>query len=138
MVAKSRHNAALCGFTHVEVYEADITKLPLPDNCADVVISNGAINLSLNKTQVLSEARRILRPGGRLQVADMIRETAEGDSEEDHNDSWADCVLGTLEAECFLRLIEGTGFQQVTLVSKTCYKTSENTVGALFRAIKSV
>lgn len=64
MVAKTRHNATLCGFTHVDVYEADIAKLPLPDNCADVVISNGAINLSLNKTQVLSEVRRILRPGG--------------------------------------------------------------------------
>ena len=74
MVAKTRCNASLCGFAHVDVYEADIARLPLPDNCADVVISNGAINLSPNKTQVLREALRILRPGGRLQVADMIRE----------------------------------------------------------------
>lgn len=66
----------------------------------------------------------------------MIREHTEDDSEEDHNDSWADCVLGTLEAECFIRLIEEAGFQQVTFVSKTGYKTSKNTVGAIFRAIK--
>ncbi|MBI1425744.1 MAG: methyltransferase domain-containing protein [Gammaproteobacteria bacterium] len=136
MVAKTRHNASLCGFTHVDVYEADIAKLPIPDNCADVVISNGAINLSVNKSQVLSEARRILRPRGRLQIADMIREDTEDGSTADTNDSWADCVLGTLEADCFLRLIEEAGFQQVSLVSKTGYKTSENTVGALIRAIK--
>ena len=122
----------------MDVYEADIAKLPLPDNCADVVISNGSINLSLNKVQVLSEARRILRPGGRLQIADMIREHTEDGPEEDRNDSWADCVLGTLEAECFIRLIEETGFQQVTPVSKTGYKTSRNTIGALFRAMKRV
>lgn len=136
MVEKTRNNAKLSGFTCVEAHEADIANLPLPDNCTDVVISNGAINLSLNKTQVLSEALRILRPGGRLQLADMIREDTEDKSEGDHHESWADCVLGTLETECFIRLIEEAGFQQVTLVSKTSYKTAENTVGALFRAIK--
>lgn len=137
MVEKTKKNAELSGFSHVVTHEADITKLPLPDNCADVVISNGAINLSMDKINVLKEALRILRPGGRLQLADMIRENVEDELAETQNDSWANCVLGTLATDCFIQLIEEAGFQQVTLVSKTHYKTAENTMGGLFRARKA-
>jgi len=136
MVEKTRKNAELSSFAHVEAHEADIAKLPLADNCADVVISNGAINLSTNKTDVIKEALRILRPGGQLQIADMIREAGQDKPEDNHDASWADCVLGTLEADCFIQLIEDAGFRQVTLVSKTSYKTAGNTIGALFAAKK--
>ena len=137
MVNKTLTNAQICGFNHVEAHEADITKIPLADNSVDIVISNGAINLSASKTDVLKEALRILKPNGRLQIADMIREGENGEPvEENHTESWADCVLGTLEAKCFIELIRGAGFQQVSLVSKTHYKTADNTIGALFFAVK--
>ncbi len=138
MVEKTRTNAKLSGFSHVEVREADIAKLPLPDNCANVVISNGAINLSMNKSSVLKEALRILRPGGLLQLADMIRENSEDELAESESDSWANCVLGTQTTDCFIQVIEEAGFQQVLLVSKTHYKTAENTMGGLFLAKKAI
>ncbi len=138
MVEKARTNAKLSGFSHVVVHEADIAKLPLQDNCADVVISNGAINLSIDKISVLKEALRILRPGGQLQLADMIRDNVKNELAETKNDLWANCVLGTLTIECFAQLVEEAGFEQVSFVSKTDYKTAENTVGGMFIAKKSL
>ncbi|GEM_PF-6561417 len=74
--------------------EADIATLPLPDTSADIVISNGAINLATNKDAVLGEAFRILRHGGRLQIADMVRDPSGTDSSCTEKASWADCVSG--------------------------------------------
>lgn len=136
MVEKTRKNAALSGFTHVTVHEASIEKLPVVNNCADVVISNAVINLSTDKSEVLKEALRILRPGGKLLIADMVREISEDKFGDGQEESWANCVQGALQAGRFVQLIEEAGFQQVALVAKTEYKTASNTTGALFRASK--
>jgi SAM-dependent methyltransferase len=72
MVEKARHNAALLGLHNVEFVQAGIEKVPLPDASVDVVISNGVFNLCPDKPGVLAEALRVLRPGGRLQMADVL------------------------------------------------------------------
>ncbi len=136
MVEKTMQNAKLSGFSQVEAHESDIAHLPLPDHCADVVISNGSINLCADKARVLREAFRVLRPGGQLQIADMVREPGGEEIAGMENESWADCVLGTLAPECFITLLKETGFQQVALAGKTGYKTAANTTGALFYAEK--
>jgi SAM-dependent methyltransferase len=135
MVDKAARNAAAAGLAQAVFHCADMSHLGLPDAVADVVISNGAINLSQDKAAVFSEVLRVLKRGGRFQFADMVREhgviTACGS-----NDSWADCVSGTLGVEEIGNLLRQAGFEQVELVGFTGYKTSPTTVGALFRATK--
>ena len=141
MVEKARANAALSGLSNVEIIEADIAELPLPDTCADVVLSNGAINLSSHKACVLKEACRVLKPGGRLYIADMVRETSSDDSQCDSSSSegsWANCVAGTLALERFLHVLEEAGFADVEMIGTTGYRTSPETIGALFRARKPI
>ena len=137
MITKASENAYATGLPHVVFQEAEMTGLPLADSTADVVISNGAINLAEDKDTVLAEAYRVLRPGGRLQIADMVRDATTGDSAcSSSEESWADCVSGTLEPDTFLSMLTRAGFVDVELVGFTDYRTAANTVGALFKAIK--
>lgn len=134
MVSKARANAQRAGLGQVTVYEADIAVLPLPDACADIVISNGAINLASDKARVFQEIYRILRPRGRLQFVDMVRLPAQ--VEVSGCGSWADCVAGTLTPERYVECLETVGFQLVEQVGWTGYRTAATTEGATFRAIK--
>lgn len=135
MVAKANANALAAGLPHVEIHEADMASLGLPDASVDWIISNGAINLAPDKPQVFAELFRILRPGGRCQFADMVRDPAPATSGTGQ-ESWADCVSGTLAEAAVRKLLSAAGFVEVELVGFTGYKTAPTTEGAVFRARK--
>ena len=136
MIYKARNNALHAELDNIEFHEADIASLPIEDKTVDVVISNGAINLSENKYQVFQELYRVLKPGGRLQIADMVRELEECCNPVSDAGSWADCVQGTLQADKLLEIIASMGFTNAELVELTGYKTSATTNGALIRALR--
>ncbi len=136
MVQKARANAVRAGLANVTVYEADMATVPLPDSCADVVISNGAINLLPDKACTLKEAFRVLKLAGRIHIADMIRDESALRCESVAGESWADCIGGTLTAGCFLQMLADIGFVRAECVKTTPYRTSASTIGALFFAQK--
>lgn len=90
MVAKARRNAELLGLKNVEFVNAGIETLPLPDESVDVVISNGVFNLCPDKPRVLAEAFRVLRPGGRLQMTDILLDEGVTPEEVAKKGSWSD------------------------------------------------
>jgi arsenite methyltransferase len=90
MIAKARRNAELLGLLNVEFINAGIEQLPLPDEWVDVVISNGVFNLCPAKPKVLAETFRVLRPGGRLQMADILLEEGVTPEEVAWKGSWSD------------------------------------------------
>lgn len=112
---KARKLAAGAGAAHVEFLEGRIEAVPLPDASVDCVISNGVINLAPNKSAVFAEAGRVLRPGGRLAIADIITEKPLTEAIVCNADLWASCIGGAAEQEPYLQAIESAGFRIDTL-----------------------
>jgi len=90
MVAKARVNAALLGIANVQFLRGEIERLPLPDSSADLVISNGVLNLCPHKPTILAEVNRVLKPGGRLQMADILLEPRVTPEEAASKGTWSD------------------------------------------------
>jgi arsenite methyltransferase len=107
---KARRLATEAGLAQVEFREARIEALPLADACVDCVISNGVINLCPDKQAVFAEASRVLKPGGRLAIADIISEQPLKDSIVCDADLWASCIGGAAQQELYLQAIESAGF----------------------------
>jgi arsenite methyltransferase len=134
MVAKAQKAARDLGLTNVDVRLDDIAALPLENASTDVVISNGSINLSSHKPCVFKEVFRILRPDGRFQFADMVRDGGAADARS--CGSWADCVSGTVETKRYLDMLAGAGFRDAQMIAFTGYRTAPTTIGATFRATR--
>jgi len=107
---KARLLAETAQLTNVEFREGRIEALPLDDASVDCVISNGVINLCPDKKAVFAEAARVLRPGGRLAIADIISEQPLKDSIVCNADLWASCIGGAAQQELYLQAIESAGF----------------------------
>jgi SAM-dependent methyltransferase len=98
-------------FAHVSFVEGRIDELPFPDATFDVVISNGVINLSVVKSRVFAEAARVLRPGGRLAVADIVSGRPLKERTRRNVDLWAACIAGAIPRGSYLAAIEAAGFE---------------------------
>ena len=110
-LAKSRRLAAEGGFQQVEFREGRIEGAPADDESADLVISNGVINLAPDKQSVFAEAARVLRPGGRLAIADIVTEQQLKDSIVCDADLWASCIGGAAQQDAYRQAIESAGLQ---------------------------
>jgi ubiquinone/menaquinone biosynthesis C-methylase UbiE len=108
---KARRLAADSGVNQVELREGRIDALPVEDESFDCVISNGVINLSPEKDQVFAEAARVLRPGGRLAIADIVSEQQLKESIVCDADLWASCIGGAAQQDAYREAIEGAGLR---------------------------
>jgi SAM-dependent methyltransferase len=111
MLALAEENRRKAGAENVEFLKGEIEKIPLPDSSVDVIISNCVINLSADKRRALAEAFRVLKPGGRFAVSDVV---VRGDMPPDVRRSmelWAGCVAGALDEQEFLGLLRDVGFE---------------------------
>jgi arsenite methyltransferase len=120
-VAKATHLRDRDGFTQLSFAEARIDALPFADASFDVVISNGVINLSVVKSRVFAEAARVLRPGGRLALADIVSGKPLKERTRRNVDLWAACIAGAIPHSSYLDAIEAAGFG-LELVRRNDYR----------------
>lgn len=117
MIALANRNRAKVGATNVEFRQGQIEALPVEAESVDVIISNCVINLSPDKDQVFREAFRVLKPGGRLQVSDIVWTRPVPQDIKDDMEKWAGCISGALEEADYLAKIRAAGFSDVTSVA---------------------
>ncbi len=125
MLALARRNAAEAGVTNVEFLRGRIEEIPLPANSVDVIISNCVINLSGDKRRVIAEAFRVLKPGGRFAVSDVV---VRGELPADVKRSmelWVGCVAGALQDDEFTSLLAGAGFENPSVEMTRVYEVED-------------
>lgn len=115
MVDRATAAAAEFGLSNIRFVEGLIEALPLPDASADVVISNGVVNLSPRKVRVLAEAHRVLRPGGRLAIVDLVLEHDLPPEIQTHPAAWAGCLSGALSEVALYKGVRRAGFREVSI-----------------------
>jgi ubiquinone/menaquinone biosynthesis C-methylase UbiE len=125
MLSLAERNAAQAEATNVKFLKGTIEAIPLPEATADVVISNCVINLSADKGRVIGEAFRVLRPGGRFAVSDVVVQGHLPDEVRLSTEMWVGCLAGALEEQTYRGLLEAAGFQDVSLEVTRDYTAEE-------------
>ena len=121
MLALARANQAKAGATNVEFLKGEIENIPLPDAAVDVIISNCVINLSADKALVLKEAFRVLRPGGRFAVSDVVCRGAIPEAVRRSMELWVGCVAGALADNEYRQLLSDAGFVDIEIAPTRVY-----------------
>jgi arsenite methyltransferase len=125
MLALARENQRKAGIENVEFLKGEIENIPLPDNSVDVIISNCVINLSADKDKVFREAFRVLRPGGRFAVSDVV---VRGDvpAEVRRNmELWVGCIAGALQEEDYVGKLAAAGFDDIGVEATRVYRAED-------------
>ena len=121
MLSKARVNAAKMGAANVEFLEGNAEKVPLPEASVDVVTSNGVLNLVPDKPKTFSEIFRVLRPGGHIQIADIVLGKPIKAESRNNPQLWAECIVGAVLEEEYLELFRAAGFKDVKVIGELDY-----------------
>ena len=125
MLALARENQRLAGVGNVEFLKGEIENIPLPDNSVDVVISNCVINLSADKDRVLREAFRVLKPGGRFAVSDVVVRGEVPDEVRKSMLLWVGCIAGALEEKEYAAKLARAGFARISIEPTRVYSVED-------------
>jgi SAM-dependent methyltransferase len=125
MLALARENQRKAGVENVEFLKGEIENIPLPDNSVDVIISNCVINLSADKDRVLREAFRVLKPGGRFAVSDIVVRGAVPAAVRENLLLWAGCMAGALEEQEYRANLAAAGFTEITVEATRVYSVED-------------
>ncbi|HUQ21373.1 MAG TPA: arsenite methyltransferase [Gemmatimonadaceae bacterium] len=125
MLALANNNKQKAGATNVEFLKGEIENIPLPDNSVDVIISNCVINLSGDKQRVIDEAFRVLKPGGRFAVSDVVVRGEVPDDVRRNMELWVGCVAGALEEKEYERMLAKSGFESIDIEPTRIYRTED-------------
>ena len=134
MLELARANAAEAGVANVEFLKGYLEDMPLPNGSVDVVISNCVINLSGDKPQVMREAARVLRPGGRFAVSDVIADPDMDDATRADMAAWTGCVAGALTETEFREALRSAGFEEIEI--RETHRVHAHAAAAIIRARK--
>jgi arsenite methyltransferase len=134
MLALARANAAKAGVTNVEFVKGTIEDVPLPDGVIDVVVSNCVINLSTNKPAVLAEMFRVLAPGGRIGISDVVADDQLSPADRAERGSYVGCIAGALSRGEYLDGLAAVGFVDVEV--QYTHDAAEGMHAAIIRAVK--
>jgi ubiquinone/menaquinone biosynthesis C-methylase UbiE len=132
MLELANRNREAAGAKNVEFLKGRIEDVPLPDDSVDVIISNCVINLSADKSSVLREAARVLRPGGRFAVTDVIADPDMDDRTRRDMQQWTGCIAGALTEQEFERKLRAAGFEEVEI--RETHRVHEHAGSAIVRA----
>jgi len=125
MLALANENKRKAGIENVEFLKGEIEDIPLPDNSVDVIISNCVINLSADKDRVLREALRVLKPGGRFAVSDVVTRGAILPEIRQSVLAWVGCIAGALEENDYRSKLVGAGFEQIEIEPTRIYRAED-------------
>jgi SAM-dependent methyltransferase len=133
MLALARQNAAEAGVTNVHFLKGVIEQIPLPADSIDVVISNCVINLSVDKPAVLTEISRVLKPGGRIGISDVVAEDHLSPEQRAERGSYVGCIAGALSKGEYEAGLEAAGFEQVSV--EFTHEVADGMHGAIVNAV---
>jgi arsenite methyltransferase len=125
MLAVAEENKRQSGLTNVEFLKGEIEQVPLPDNSVDVVISNCVINLSADKDRVLTEAFRVLKPGGRLAVSDVVVRGQVPEAIRRSMELWVGCVAGAMSTDDYVSKLARAGFESIDIEPTREYRVED-------------
>jgi SAM-dependent methyltransferase len=135
MLALARKNAAEAGVTNVHFLKGVIEQIPLPADSVDVVISNCVINLSIDKAAVLTEMARVVKPGGRIGISDVVAEDRLTTDERAERGSYVGCIAGALSRSEYVSGLEAAGFEDVSV--EFTHQVADGMHGAIVKATKT-
>lgn len=130
MIERATANAVKLGLSNVEFRLGQIEALPVDDQTVDVVISNCVVNLAPDKLAVFREAFRVLKPGGRVSISDIVAEGVFGSEWTSRLDAWATCISGAIDPQEYIALMEEAGFVDIEIVDRAGYDSVLSCCGA--------